>query len=145
MIFSSVYSKHADGNFIDASASMLNVTVSRAKDSCLVFGDMDVLSTAAPGSPRALLGDFLFSSAANALEFETEPRSDLQVDSGELQMLRDAAEHDDFLLEALAGNGRRYSIVSPWVVTRTIEKVGLGICSSAQWGITHQALSDAHV
>jgi hypothetical protein len=124
VIFSPVYSKHADGNFIDASASMLNVTVSRAKDSCLIFGDMDVLSTAAPGSPRALLGDFLFSSTANALEFEAEPRSDLQVDSGELQMLRDAAEHDDFLLEALAGSGRHFSIVSPWVVARTIEKVG---------------------
>lgn len=39
-------------------------------------------------------------------------------------MLRDAAEHDDFLLEALAGKGRRYSIVSPWIVTRTVEKVG---------------------
>jgi hypothetical protein len=124
VIFSPVYSKHADGNFIDASASMLNVTVSRAKDSCLVFGDMDVLATAAPGSPRAMLGDFLFKSTANALEFETEPRSDLQIDNGELQMLRDAAQHDVFLLEALAGSGRRYSIVSPWVVTRTMENVG---------------------
>ncbi|EEE35089.1 DNA helicase [Rhodobacteraceae bacterium KLH11] len=124
VIFSPVYSKHADGNFIDASASMLNVTVSRAKDSCLVFGDMDVLSTAAPGSPRSMLGDFLFSSNDNALEFETEPRSDLQDDSGELQMLRDAKEHDAFLIAALAGNGRRYSIVSPWIIARTMENVG---------------------
>jgi len=124
IIFSPVYSKHADGNFIDASASMLNVTVSRAKDSCLVFGDMDVLATASPGSPRAMLGDFLFRSTNNALEFETEPRSDLQIDNGELQMLRDAAEHDAFLLKALAGSGRRYSIVSPWVITRTMENVG---------------------
>jgi len=124
VIFSPVYSKHADGNFIDASASMLNVTVSRAKDSCLVFGDMDVLATAAPGSPRAMLGDFLFKSTDNALEFETEPRSDLQIDNGELQMLRDSAEHDAFLIEALAGSGRHYSIVSPWVITRTMENVG---------------------
>ncbi len=124
VIFSPVYSKHADGNFIDASASMLNVTVSRAKDSCLVFGDMDVLTTAVPGSPRSILGDFLFSSTDNALEFETEPRSDLQDESGELQMLRDAAEHDAFLIDALAGNGRRYSIVSPWIIARTMENVG---------------------
>lgn len=124
VIFSPVYSKHADGNFIDASASMLNVTVSRAKDSCLVFGDMDVLTTAAPGSARSMLGEFLFSSTDNALEFETEPRGDLQEDSGELQMLRDAAEHDAFLIDALAGNGRRYSIVSPWIIARTMENVG---------------------
>lgn len=124
VIFSPVYSKHADGNFIDTSASMLNVTVSRAKDSFLVFGDMDILTTAAPGSPRSLLGDFLFSSMDNALEFETEPRSDLQDESGGLRMLRDATEHDAFLIDALAGNGRRYSIVSPWIIARTMENVG---------------------
>jgi len=39
-------------------------------------------------------------------------------------MLRDAAEHDAFLLETLAGSGQRYSIVSPWVITRTMENVG---------------------
>ncbi|MBU2941049.1 AAA domain-containing protein [Shimia thalassica] len=124
VIFSPVYSKHADGHFIDASTSMLNVTVSRAKDSCLVFGDMDVLTTAAPGSPRSMLGDFLFNSTDNALEFETEPRSDLQEGGGGLQMLRDAAEHDTFLVKALAGNGRQYSIVSPWIIARTMQNVG---------------------
>ena len=124
VIFSPVYSKHADGSFIDASSSMLNVTVSRAKDSCLVFGDMDVLSMAAPGSPRAVLADFLFRSSTNALEFDAEPRSDLQESSGELQMLRDAADHDAFLLETLANDGRRYFIVSPWVIARTIERAG---------------------
>jgi len=59
VIFSSVYSKHADGGFIDSSPSMLNVTVSRAKDSFLLFGDMEVLANATPGSPRALLSKFL--------------------------------------------------------------------------------------
>jgi superfamily I DNA and/or RNA helicase len=45
-IFSPVYSKQADGGFIDSSPNMLNVTVTRAKDSCLVFGDVDVLAAA---------------------------------------------------------------------------------------------------
>src|SRR5690606_13190621 len=40
VIFSPVYSKHADGGFIDLSPSMINVAVSRAKDAFLVFGDM---------------------------------------------------------------------------------------------------------
>jgi len=125
VIFSPVYSKHADGGFIDASPSMLNVMVSRAKDSCLVFGDMDVLAAARTGSPRALLAEFLDASETNALEFAAEPRTDLKVGNNQLHMLRDAAGHDAFLLDALSGSGRRYTIVSPWVIASTMERVGL--------------------
>lgn len=125
VIFSPVYSKHADGGFIDASPSMLNVMVSRAKDSCLVFGDMDVMAAAKPGSPRAVLAEFLLASERNALEFQAEPRGDLKQGSGQIEMLRDAAGHDAFLLAALAGAGRRYTIVSPWVIASTMERVGL--------------------
>lgn len=125
VIFSPVYSKHADGGFIDASPSMLNVTVSRAKDSCLVFGDMDVMAAAQTGSPRSILSEFLFASETNALEFAAEPRTDLKQGSGQIQMLRDAAGHDAFLLDALSAGGRRYTIVSPWVIAGTMERVGL--------------------
>tara|TARA_R110002072_G_scaffold24806_3_gene83845 strand:- start:3209 stop:6640 length:3432 start_codon:yes stop_codon:yes gene_type:complete len=125
VIFSPVYSKHGDGNFIDSSPSMLNVTVSRAKDSFLVFGDMDVFSTAAKGSPRALLAEFMFKSEDNMLDFEVEPRSDLQTEDGQLLTLRDADAHDAFLLEALASDGAHYIIVSPWVIVATMERAGL--------------------
>lgn len=125
VLFSPVYSKHADGGFVDASPSMLNVTVSRARDSCLVFGDMDVLATAPAGTPRALLGDFLFRSEANALAFAATPRADLQHDDARIQILQDAAGHDAFLLEALATEGRRFSIVSPWAIAATMEQAGL--------------------
>lgn len=125
VIFSPVYSKHSDGGFIDASPSMLNVMVSRAKYSCLVFGDMDVMAVAKTGSPRAILADFLFASERNALEFAVEPREDLQQGSGQIQMLRDAAGHDAFFLDALSGRGRRYTIVSPWVIASTMERVGI--------------------
>ncbi|TCM78371.1 AAA domain-containing protein [Rhodovulum steppense] len=125
VIFSPVYSKHADGGFIDASSSMLNVTVSRARDSCLVFGDMDVMAAARAGSPRSILAGFLFASDANALQFAAEPRMDLKQGSGQIQMLRDAAGHDAFLLDALSAGGRRYMIVSPWVIAGTMERVGL--------------------
>jgi DNA polymerase III delta prime subunit len=125
VIFSPVYSKHADGGFIDISPSMLNVTVSRAKDSFLVFGDMDVIAAAKAGSPRAILADFLLASELSRLEFAAEPRMDLNQGNAQLQMLRDAAGHDAFLLDALSGAGRRYTIVSPWVIASTMERVGL--------------------
>lgn len=124
VIFSPVYSKHADGGFIDASPSMLNVTVSRAKDSFLLFGDMDLLASAVPGSPRALLSAFL-DRPGRELDFQPMPRADLQENQGQLQSLRDAAEHDAFLLDVLSADARRYLIVSPWIKLRTMERTGI--------------------
>lgn len=124
VVFSPVYSKHADGGFIDASPSMLNVTVSRAKDSFLLFGDMDVLAGAMPGSPRALLSDFL-DRPGRQLDVQPVPRNDLREAQGQLRSLRDAAEHDAFLLEMLSGEADRYLIVSPWIKRRTMERTGI--------------------
>lgn len=90
-----------------------------------VFGDMDLLAAAQTGSPRAIFADFLFASEANVLEFAAEPRTDLKQGSGQLQMLRDAVGHDAFLVDAPAAGGRRYTIVSPWVIATTMERVGL--------------------
>ena len=126
VIFSPVYSKHADGGFIDMSPSMLNVAVSRAKDAFLVFGDMDLFSTAADGSPRHLFGNFLFWIPENALEFGALPRDDLALGEQGVSMLKNAKDHDEFLREQLAGrNVGKISIVSPWIVVGTMEKAGI--------------------
>jgi hypothetical protein len=143
VIFSPVYSKHADGNFIDASPSMLNVTVSRSKDSFLVFGDMDVLANALPGSPRALLSNFLDRPGLD-LGFQAAPRADLQESKKNLHILRDAVEHDAFLLRTLATNARRYLIVSPWIRLRTMERTGIfdGMRSAAAGGVRIEVYAD---
>jgi hypothetical protein len=95
IIFSSVYSKHEDGQFIDSSPSMLNVAVSRAMDSFLVFADMDVFTAAPKGTPRGLLATYLFRNRANELVFENKQRQDL-IKKNSLSQLRDAQEHDTF-------------------------------------------------
>ncbi len=59
IIFSPTYSLENDGKFIDSSPSMLNVAVSRAQDSFLVFGDMQLFDSSKPKTPRGLLGSFL--------------------------------------------------------------------------------------
>ncbi|MEM7487762.1 MAG: AAA domain-containing protein, partial [Pseudomonadota bacterium] len=143
VIFSPVYSKHTDGGFIDSSPSMLNVTVSRAKDSCLVFGDMDVLATARSGSPRALLSEFL-AAKGKALDFAMEPREDLTRGDVQVEMLQHSAEHDAFLLRALKGDGRTYMIVSPWVIAGTIERAGLldAMASARQRGADIHVFTD---
>ena len=39
--------------------------------------------------------------------------------------LRDAAEHDSFLIEALSSAAREFTIVSPWVIASTMKRAGL--------------------
>ena len=126
VIFSPAYSKHADGGFIDMSPSMLNVAVSRAKDAFIVMGDMDLFSSAKAGTPRHLLGEFLFARLENAMAFEVQRRDDLIQPGQGIRMLRDAGEHDDFLLDLLGGAGAgKISIVSPWIVVSTMERTGI--------------------
>lgn len=122
IIFSPVYSKHADGAFIDLSPSMLNVAVSRAKDAFLLFGDMDTLASAPPGSPRSVLADFLSRDSANEMVFDVPSRADLSEGARTLEALRDAAEHDAFLLKALESAGRRLCVVSPWINIATVKR-----------------------
>lgn len=57
VLFSSVYGENnkGSGKFYDAGTNMLNVAVSRAKDSFIVFGDPNVFGVNAAGSPSALL------------------------------------------------------------------------------------------
>ncbi|WP_051880786.1 AAA domain-containing protein [Buttiauxella noackiae] len=87
VIFSPVYSKHEDGGFIDSDSSMLNVAVSRAKDSFLDFGDMDLFEIQPGFSPRGLLAKYLFSSDGNALQFEFKERKDLSATQTQISTL----------------------------------------------------------
>ena len=124
MLFSPVYSKHEDGGFIDAGRSMLNVAVSRAMSSFLVFGDMDCFSTALASSPRGRLARILFANESNALTFSPVERRDLARRS-RIDHLRDAADHDRFLREILASHYRDVHIVTPWVTWRALRDADL--------------------
>ena len=83
VIFSPTYSKHENGGFIDMSPSMLNVAVSRARDSFMVFGDMDLFSSAPVNKPRRKLAEHLRNLQNSLIErvfdrqqaiFEAGPR-----------------------------------------------------------------------
>lgn len=125
VIFSPTYTKHADGGFIDRYPSMLNVAVSRAKNTFLVFGDMDVFEYASKEkSPRGQLATYLFENSRNALHFKHQARQDLQATGADVRPLRDAQEHDTFLLDAIARARREIEIVSPWINLDRIEEIG---------------------
>lgn len=144
VIFSSVYSKHADGPFIDKSSSMLNVAVSRAKNAFLVFGDMDTYSQAHKGSPRGQLAHLLFAAASNALEFPHRPRQDLVTPRQALRQLLDADEHDTFLRETLANAQRQVHIVTPWIRPGCMEETGMldAMSAAVQRGVAVRVYTD---
>ena len=124
VIFSSTYSKHSNGSFIDKRRSMLNVAVSRAKDSFLVFGDVDTIVRAPSGSPRGLLAKYLFSKEENELEFEALPRRDIIEPGIQPIFLRNADEHDQYMRHALLRAGTSVQIVSPWLMYERIKESG---------------------
>lgn len=126
VLFSSVYSRHQDGPFIDQDSALLNVAVSRAKDSFIVFGDMDVMGAAASGTPRNLLAQYLFADENNALAFTAKTaRPDLLAQFKTPQILNDAEEHDQFLRHVVTQAQQRIVIVSPWVKLERLKATGL--------------------
>ena len=68
MIFSPVYGiDDRPPYFFDRDNSMLNVAVSRAKDSFLVFGNMNNFDQKASSKPSGILASFLFRDEANEI------------------------------------------------------------------------------
>lgn len=124
VLFSPVYSKHEDGGFIDSDSSMLNVAVSRAKDSFLVFGDMDLFEIQPGSSPRGLLAKYLFASTSNALQFEFQERKDLSTAQTQISTLHGVEQHDAFLNQTFGTIGKNITIVSPWLAWRKLEQTG---------------------
>ncbi|QBI66032.1 hypothetical protein EIZ61_32190 (plasmid) [Pseudomonas syringae] len=124
VIFSAVYSKHADGEFIDRKDSMLNVAVSRAKDSFLVFGDLDLFSQVPMSKPRGRLTQFLLADSTNELIFQYQPREDLQTARTGLSHLHEVEEHDRFLMQTLETARQQVQIVTPWVKLRWMQESG---------------------
>ena len=124
VIFSPVYSKHEDGGFIDSDNSMLNVAVSRAKDSFLVFGDMDLFEIQPASSPRGLLAKYLFESEKNALTFDYKERKDLKTSETKIYTLHGVEQHDNFLNQTFENTGKHITIVSPWLTWQKLEQTG---------------------
>ncbi|WP_433924458.1 AAA domain-containing protein [Vreelandella sp. 21] len=126
VIFSAVYSRHDDGNFIDQDPSLLNVAVSRAKDSFLVFGDMDVIGRGARGTPRHLLARYLFNNEQNELAFTPSvARPDLLALCQTPQIINDSEAHDQCIRELLETARQWVAMVSPWISLRRLNETGL--------------------
>lgn len=132
VVFSPTYDDAATGLFFDAKPNMLNVAVSRAKDSFVAIGDMRVLRR--PGrSPSALLGRALLERGVELLDVGGNHRfpAGLAVTGERVSTLE---RHLAILHDAVsnAGPSEEVVIVSPFLSLRAVQEPPfLALCREA--------------
>jgi len=126
ILFSPVYG--ADDSppyFFDRGVNMLNVAVSRAKDSFLVFGDMNILNSDNAMLPSGLLGRFLFADESNELTGIKLPAREKAALSGNHPHLDTLEAHRTALTGSIRNARRAVWIVSPFIAEAAIIADGL--------------------
>ncbi len=131
VLFSPVYSKHDRESdfFFDESPSMLNVSVSRAKDAFLVFGDTTIFSLR-EGKPSSLLGKYLFSKPSNEIKIPIENllRDDLIKPINTKtppEFISNLEGHRQALSNSFKMARNNLMIVSPWITRHVMESDGI--------------------
>ncbi len=120
ILFSSVYTS-SDGNnnkyfLLDKENTLLNVAVSRAKDSFIVFGDMDIFDPKI-FSPSGILGKYLFKSEKNELFAKIIRKGSFQYSDH----CDEIACHQAWLINAFKSVTRELIIISPFIALRAIQ------------------------
>lgn len=109
--------------FFDRGKRMLNVAVSRAKDTFAVIGDMMLFDPANPAAPSGLLARRLFRDPANELsEVAVPPWGPAR---GDLRRLDRLEQHQKALRDALMSASKQVLIVSPTVSAHAIAADGV--------------------
>jgi hypothetical protein len=126
VIFSPTYGleTQAGDTFFDKDRSMLNVTVSRAQDSFLVFGNMGLFQ---PGSRRlsSFVARALFADPENELDGVKPELLCPALDLSDGQLIADLPQHQAALAEALRTAKSQVVIVSPFLASSALEIDGL--------------------
>lgn len=121
VIFSPVYdSSKESGYFFDKGINMLNVAVSRAKDSFLVFGDMQIFD-AHSSLPSGILAQYLFADEGNEIKNIRIPSRALSNLGCAVQHIRELEKHRRILKECILAAKKEIHIVSPFLSSEAIE------------------------
>lgn len=135
IIFSPVYTsaQQSTGFFFDKSPNLLNVAVSRAKMSFLVFGDMDIFDLKANGSqsslsPSSLLAEFIFAREENEIVDVIQPHIESKMGPSRddsIVPLITLERHRAALKGAFHKTMTQLNIVSPYLRMRAIVSDGI--------------------
>jgi energy-coupling factor transporter ATP-binding protein EcfA2 len=122
IIFSPVYGGlDPSMPFIDEGVNMLNVAVSRAQDSFLVFGNMERFNSDAAALPSGKLARHLFSGESNEITDIEVPARVLSRPDTVVQRLRTLEDHREALADSIARAVRGVWIASPYISSHAIE------------------------
>lgn len=123
VLFSMVYTQKA-GYFFDKSPNILNVAVSRAKDSFIAFGNHDLFNTGSSNA-SARLYERLTSEIPLPMSDRIHQMIDESFDAGyqaNTRMILTLVDHDKFLEDVLNRANGSIIIISPWVSGYVLKK-----------------------
>lgn len=136
ILFSSVYDQNHKGNFVfDTDPRILNVAVSRAKDSFIVFGRPETFDNeSSVRSPSNLLGTYLFSSPDNIIKKREYADNTIESINPKARRIATLQEHQKVLATAFGMARERILIVSPGISVHAIvnDKIDSLIRSAVQ-------------
>jgi hypothetical protein len=122
IIFSPVYSAaNTETFFFDRTPNMLNVAVSRAKMSFLVFGDMDVFDPLKTHLPSSLLAKYLFAAEENEIVDLIQPGTIKNAEPEEIDTIVTLDKHRRSLARAFHSAKQEICIVSPFIRENAIK------------------------
>lgn len=126
IIFSPVYGGlDVSMPFIDDGVNMLNVAVSRAQNSFLVFGNMERFDPGTAALPSGKLARFLFARESNEITDVELPARALSRPDGVVRRLRTLEDHRKALADSIESAEHAVWIASPYISSRAIEADGL--------------------
>jgi hypothetical protein len=126
IIFSPVYAIQDSGPyFFDRGPNMLNVAVSRAKDSFIVIGDMDIFDPRL-NTPSGLLAQYLFAAESNELLDAPLPERPSPKRFTDADRITTLQKHRDVLARAFERAQKRLVIVSPYLRKRAVSADNIG-------------------
>ena len=124
VLFSPTYSADSPPNyFFDITPNMLNVAVSRARESFLVFGDMSIfrppVAGQGAGTPSGLLAKFLFARPEQEItDVESVPPPPDRARARRIDTLEGHRQH---LRRAFGEVRERLLVVSPYLTSKAVE------------------------
>jgi len=120
ILFSSVYTSLDSNNnryfMLDNENTLLNVAVSRAKDSFIVFGDMDIFDPKV-FSPSGILGKYLFEYESNEILTKIIREDSFRYS----EHCDDIACHRAWLNNSFKSATTELIIISPFIALRAIQ------------------------
>ena len=143
ILFSPVYTTQDSTTryFFDRGPNMLNVAVSRAQDSFVVFGDMDIFNSEL-NTPSGILARHLFARAENEMVGVPVPGRE-RVAEEAVHHIRTLDKHVRTLSRAFERAQKKLAIVSPFLRWRAVADDE--ICAQVQAAVNRGVSVDIYV